>query len=111
MLPKQRLAVNWSQNYYIGRLFTYSLPASSVLLISTQQNNTKFIKFVKFLRMAEGGFTIESQFLLFSLFNCEKSDGTTITLRQIDKWFQQAEILDGKIVTHTDTGVLFNKFK
>lgn len=55
--------------------------------------------------------SLEQQFVNFSKFGDEKSDGTTITLTQNDKWMKQAKILDGKKITLTDTGVAFNKFK
>lgn len=53
---------------------------------------------------------LEQQFINFSKFGDTKSDGTTITLTLIDKWFKQAQIFDKKITT-TDTGITFNKFK
>lgn len=60
--------------------------------------------------MAQGGMNLNQQFINFSKFGDTKSDGTTITLTQIDKWFKQAQIFDKKITT-TDTGITFNKFK
>lgn len=62
-------------------------------------------------KMASGGMSLEQQFVNFSQFGDETSDGTTITLTQSDKWMKQAKILDGKKITLTDTGVAFNKFK
>ncbi|CAG9772775.1 unnamed protein product [Ceutorhynchus assimilis] len=53
---------------------------------------------------------LDQQFILFSKFGDPKSDGKTITLTQVDKWFKQAQIFDRKF-TPTDTGVAFNKFK
>lgn len=61
--------------------------------------------------MASGGLTLEQQFVNFSKFGDTKSDGTTITLTQSDKWMKQAKVIDGKKITTTDTGIAFNKFK
>jgi hypothetical protein len=60
--------------------------------------------------MAEGGMSLEQQFINFSKFGDTKSDGRTITLTQIDKWLKQAQVI-GKKITTTDTGICFNKFK
>ncbi|KAJ3662369.1 hypothetical protein Zmor_006723 [Zophobas morio] len=60
--------------------------------------------------MAEGGMSLEQQFVNFSKFGDTKSDGRTITLTQIDKWLKQAQVI-GKKITTTDTGICFNKFK
>ncbi|XP_044254984.1 tubulin polymerization-promoting protein homolog [Tribolium madens] len=60
--------------------------------------------------MAEGGMSLEQQFVNFSKFGDTKSDGKTITLTQIDKWLKQAQVI-GKKITTTDTGICFNKFK
>ena len=54
--------------------------------------------------------SLDEQFGLFSKFGDTKSDGKTITLTQIDKWFKQAAIFDKKLTT-TDTAIAFNKFK
>lgn len=61
--------------------------------------------------MASGGMSLQQQFVNFSKFGDEKSDGTNITLTQSDKWMKQAKVLDSKKITLTDTGVAFNKFK
>lgn len=53
---------------------------------------------------------LDQQFANFSKFGDTKSDGKTITLSQIDKWFKQANVIDKKLTT-TDTGITFNKFK
>ncbi|XP_067005465.1 tubulin polymerization-promoting protein homolog [Anabrus simplex] len=53
----------------------------------------------------------EEVFAAFSKFGDTKSDGTTITLSQSDKWMKQAKVIDGKKITTTDTGICFNKFK
>lgn len=66
---------------------------------------------VFYATMASGGMSLEQQFVNFSKFGDDRSDGTTITLTQNDKWMKQAKILDGKKITLTDTGVAFNKFK
>lgn len=60
--------------------------------------------------MAQGGMKLETQFVNFSKFGDTRSDGKTITLTQIDKWFKQAQVIDKKL-TATDTGICFNKFK
>lgn len=39
-----------------------------------------------------------------------KSDGTTITLKNADKWMKQAKVFT-KSLTTTDTGICFSKFK
>lgn len=57
------------------------------------------------------GTTLQDQFVLFSKFGDAKSDGKTITLTQSDKWLKQALILDGRTITVTDTGIVFNYFK
>ncbi|XP_063919868.1 tubulin polymerization-promoting protein homolog [Zophobas morio] len=63
-----------------------------------------------YIKMAEGGMSLEQQFVNFSKFGDTKSDGRTITLTQIDKWLKQAQVI-GKKITTTDTGICFNKFK
>lgn len=60
--------------------------------------------------MAQGGFRLDQQFANFAKFGDTKSDGKTITLTQIDKWFKQAQVIDKKLTT-TDTGICFNKFR
>lgn len=60
--------------------------------------------------MAQGGMRLDQQFANFSKFGDTRSDGKTITLTQIDKWFKQAQVIDKKLTT-TDTGICFNKFK
>ncbi|KAF6202672.1 hypothetical protein GE061_003072 [Apolygus lucorum] len=59
----------------------------------------------------EMGEKFDNQFLQFSKFGDSKSDGTTITLSQSDKWMKQAKVIDGKTITTTDTGIAFKKFK
>ncbi|RZC39396.1 p25-alpha domain containing protein [Asbolus verrucosus] len=54
--------------------------------------------------------SLEQQFANFSKFGDTKSDGKTITLTQLDKWFKQGQVI-GKKITTTDTGICFNKFK
>jgi hypothetical protein len=39
----------------------------------------------------------------------QTADGTSIKLSQSDKWFKQAGIIDGKIISTTDTGIAFRK--
>ncbi|XP_071454361.1 tubulin polymerization-promoting protein homolog [Hetaerina americana] len=55
--------------------------------------------------------TLKEQFIAFSKFGDTKSNGTTISLTQSDKWMKQAKVIDGKKITTTDTGICFNKFK
>lgn len=50
--------------------------------------------------------TFENQFAAFSKFGNSKSDGTTITLSQSDKWMKQANVF-GKTFTTTDTAIHF----
>lgn len=54
---------------------------------------------------------LQEIFAAFSKFGDTKSDGKGITLSQADKWFKQAGVIDGKMITTTDTGIAFNKFK
>ncbi|XP_024943785.1 TPPP family protein CG45057-like [Cephus cinctus] len=54
--------------------------------------------------------TFESQFIAFSKFGDTRSDGTTISLSQSDKWMKQAKVID-KNITTTDTAIAFNKLK
>ncbi|XP_059471663.1 tubulin polymerization-promoting protein homolog [Neocloeon triangulifer] len=53
---------------------------------------------------------LKEQFALFAKFGESKNDGSTITLKNADKWFKQAGVIAKKITT-TDTGIAFNKFK
>ena len=53
---------------------------------------------------------LRPQFELFALFGSDRhKDGSHITLSQIDRWLRQAGILDGKIITTTDTAILFKR--
>ncbi|XP_066581911.1 tubulin polymerization-promoting protein homolog [Prorops nasuta] len=54
--------------------------------------------------------SFELQFAAFSKFGDTRSDGTSITLSQSDKWMKQAKVFD-KNLTTTDTAITFNKFK
>lgn len=54
--------------------------------------------------------SFEKQFAAFSKFGDSKSNGTTITLSQSDKWMKQANVF-GKKVTTTDTAIHFRKLK
>ncbi|KAJ8984448.1 hypothetical protein NQ317_012512 [Molorchus minor] len=60
--------------------------------------------------MCEEKIILDQQFKNFAKFGDAKSDGRTIKLSNIDRWFKQAEIMNKKL-TMTDTGVEFNKFK
>lgn len=53
---------------------------------------------------------LRAQFALFAKFGDCKNDGSTITLKNADKWFKQAGVIAKKITT-TDTGIAFNKYK
>ncbi|XP_065353316.1 tubulin polymerization-promoting protein homolog [Cloeon dipterum] len=53
---------------------------------------------------------LQEQFSLFAKFGDSKNNGSTITLKNADKWFKQANVIAKKITT-TDTGIAFNKFK
>ncbi|KAB0795994.1 hypothetical protein PPYR_10055 [Photinus pyralis] len=61
--------------------------------------------------MAQGGISLEEIFSLFAKFGDTKSDGKVITLTNADKWLKQAQVVDGKKMTTTDTGIAFNKLK
>lgn len=52
----------------------------------------------------------ENQFEAFSKFGDPKSNGSTITLSQSDKWMKQANVF-GKHITTTDTAIHFRKLK
>lgn len=47
----------------------------------------------------------------YAKFGNSKSDGKNITLTNLDKWLKEANIIDGKNVTTTDTAILFHRFK
>ncbi|KAJ6634951.1 Tubulin polymerization-promoting protein like [Pseudolycoriella hygida] len=51
-----------------------------------------------------------NKFDLFSRFGDTQSDGTTITLKNSDKWMKEAKLFT-KTFTTTDTGIAFSKFK
>ncbi|KAL3266929.1 hypothetical protein HHI36_011079 [Cryptolaemus montrouzieri] len=61
--------------------------------------------------MAQGGLDLKHQFKNFSKFGDEESDGTSMTISQVDRWLLQANIIDMDHVTTTNTGVCFNKFR
>ncbi|XP_050560183.1 tubulin polymerization-promoting protein homolog [Spodoptera frugiperda] len=54
--------------------------------------------------------TLEDQFFAFSKFRNSKSDGSTITLYQSDYWLRQANILEDRRLTMTDTGIIWHKY-
>nr|CAI5840723.1 unnamed protein product [Callosobruchus analis] len=54
--------------------------------------------------------TLEAQFIIFAKHGERKSDGTTITLIQVDFWFKQAGIIDRRVTTR-DVALCFNKLK
>ncbi|CAH4031357.1 unnamed protein product [Pieris brassicae] len=54
---------------------------------------------------------LEEVFKGYAKFGNSKSDGTTITLTNIDKWLKEAGIIDGKKVSTTDTAIIFQRFK
>lgn len=47
----------------------------------------------------------------YAKFGNSKSDGKQITLTNIDKWLKDANVIDGKNVSTTDTAILFQRFK
>ncbi|XP_045509400.1 tubulin polymerization-promoting protein homolog [Colias croceus] len=54
---------------------------------------------------------LESAFKGYAKFGNSKSDGSQITLTNIDKWLKEVGIIDGKKVSTTDTAILFQRFK
>lgn len=56
--------------------------------------------------MAQGGLDLKHQFKNFSKFMEEESDGTTLGIVQVDRWLQQANIIDMDMVTTTHTGII-----
>ncbi|KAJ8737488.1 hypothetical protein PYW08_000083 [Mythimna loreyi] len=61
--------------------------------------------------MDEEQATIDSQFVAYAkLFDSKKRSGETITLWNNDYWLRQANIIDDRKVTMTDTGIIFNKY-
>ncbi|KAF9810769.1 hypothetical protein SFRURICE_014367 [Spodoptera frugiperda] len=61
--------------------------------------------------MEEEQATIESQFFAYAkLFDSKHRSGETITLFHSDYWLRQANIIDDRKVTMTDTGILFNEY-
>ena len=52
---------------------------------------------------------LKEQFESFAKFGDKSADGKTIKLSQSDKWFKQANVIDGKKITTTDTGIAFRK--
>lgn len=86
-----------------------------VIIYYTSHTYKKFNVFLK-MRKSEPVlqipiYPLDQQFTSFAKYNDSKSDGKRITIQQLDLWFLQAEIIDYKRVTHTDTGVYFNRFK
>ena len=54
--------------------------------------------------------TLRQQFQAFASFGKDRhKDGSHITLSQIDRWFQQALIVDGDKITTIDTATLFKQ--
>ena len=78
-----------------------------------QWHQKKFLWYVivtcyYFFQDPEG--TLREQFQSFASFGKDRhKDGSHITLSQIDRWFKQAEILDGDTITTTDTAIIFKK--
>lgn len=54
---------------------------------------------------------LKKKFDEFSKHESKEEHSYGITLRQLDKWLDQAEILDMNKITTTDTGMLFFKFQ
>ena len=66
------------------------------------------VTYYYFFQDPEG--TLREQFQSFASFGKDRhKDGSHITLSQIDRWFKQAEILDGDTITTTDTAIIFKK--
>ncbi|KAK4876814.1 hypothetical protein RN001_009320 [Aquatica leii] len=58
--------------------------------------------------------SLDSQFSAFARYaegSACSTDGERITLTNADIWLKQAKLLDGKLITLTDTGVCFYKMK
>ncbi|XP_063241499.1 tubulin polymerization-promoting protein homolog [Bacillus rossius redtenbacheri] len=53
---------------------------------------------------------LKATFTAFSQFGNTRSDGSTMTLSQSDKWMKEAKVIDRKL-TATDTAIAFQKFK
>lgn len=58
---------------------------------------------------APAGGDFKDLFKSYAKFGDIKSSGDNITLSNIDKWFKQAKIIDGKKVTTVDTGIYFKQ--
>ena len=57
-----------------------------------------------------GSATLKEIFKHFAQFGETQSDGETITLKNIDKWLKQANLLGGKSkITDADTAITFSK--
>ena len=54
--------------------------------------------------------TIDHKNNLIFRWGDSRSDGSQITLTQSDKWLRQAGVIDGWLVTTTDTAIFFRKF-
>lgn len=54
---------------------------------------------------------LQSQFEFFAKCRELNSDKPSISLLQSDKWMMKAQVIDGKRITTTDTGISFNKLR
>ena len=53
---------------------------------------------------------LRDQFVAFAKFGMPRHhEGDHITLSQSDKWLKQANVIDNKNISTTDTGILFRK--
>ena len=52
---------------------------------------------------------LQEQFRAFSLHGDRRGSGTQLTLSQSDKWLRQSEIIDGRLVTTTDSAILWRR--
>lgn len=57
------------------------------------------------------GPTLSKQFVAFVKYKQAENKGTHILLSQSDFWMTQAEVIQGRELTTTDTGVCFFRFK
>lgn len=55
--------------------------------------------------------TLKTQFVAFAKAKGQEGSGSHINLSQSDYWMKQANVLQGRKLTTTDTGVCYLKFK
>ena len=73
--------------------------------------NEKAIMKVQFsLNFQDPAEALRQHFQAYAAFGKDRhKDGSHITLSQIDRWFKQAQVIDGDTLTTTDTGIVFKK--